>query len=477
MFRCPHSVFFFRGKDKNFKYFFIDDYNGEKWGDDFIASPNPLLVSDNEGKYFRAAEDFRTNANFKFFGEFTGNSFATGVTYYEKHVGAGEWYTPTTDVTMNPNKTYYVLKRKMIKTGSYIQVMNQNTRANPVYKFEVFQGQVANTLIDWGIVPLGMPIMAPPQQKLHVIDVPGSDGVLDLSNSLTGYPVFGNRSGNMQFAILHEETQTAQAYTKMLNFLQGTDVKMILEDDPNYYYTGRVYVENIDAKSDGAHSEVTLGYDLEPYKQSIYSSFDDWLWDPFNFELDSIDQSIFMDLEIDCPITKVPYSIDGGGVRYIPDPSLNWDDEHTYEIDFSSYVGQKPCFPEMVVTCLVSLVPGTQGYEQADDEGSIYAQIWNSDLYGDKWVGSGVDYAEELKREIQQGLISWSNSVDVFKMDDKVKGNASAGTLGINTDGKAAKYGNKYRKLVFCEFTPESVIKMRFKGVGRISIYFRKGSL
>ena len=131
-----------------------------------------------------------------------------------------------------------------------------------------------NTYDDWHIVPLSRPVIAPPKQKLTQMDIPGANGVLDLSNSLTHYPVFENRTGSMDFAVLNDvpNTEWVTAYTKILRFLQGNNVKMIMEDDPNYFYEGRVYVDKWNSKSDGTWSVITLGYDLYPYRLSIKTS-------------------------------------------------------------------------------------------------------------------------------------------------------------------------------------------------------------
>ena len=158
-----------------------------------------------------------------------------------------------------------------------------------------------NTLKDWYIVPLGRPVINPPMQKRQTIDIPGANGILDLSNSLTHYPVFENRTGQILFAVLNEKPgyDWLTVYTKMMKFLQGNPVKMFLEDDPKWFYEGQVWVDNWDSRNDGTWSEVTLGYDLQPYRRSIYASIDDWLWDPFNFELDVVQDTIFSDIVID----------------------------------------------------------------------------------------------------------------------------------------------------------------------------------
>ena len=249
----------------------------------------------------------------------------------------------------------------------------------------------ANTYKDWHIVPIGRPVIAPPQQKLQQIDIPGANGVLDLSNSLTHYPVFNNRTGTIDFAVLNDVTDWITAYTKILKFLQGNDVKMIMEDDPNYFYKGRFYVDKWNSRNDGTWSEVTLGYDLYPYRLSIKSSIGDWLWDPFNFETDVVQQTAFTDIRID-----------------------SVDDEWV-EKDFSGMIDMMPVIPEFTV--------------DTDDDQPMEAGVYCSDLQSD-----------------------WR-----------------AITLPEGS--------NKIYNCILCEATPDSIVKMRFKGHGNVTIDFRSGRL
>ena len=249
-----------------------------------------------------------------------------------------------------------------------------------------------NTLRDWYIVPLSRPVISPPQQKLCTLDVPGANGIIDLSNSLTHYPVFENRTGTMDFAVLNDIPghDWLTIYTKILKFLQGNNVKMIMEDDPKYFYEGRVYVDNWDSRNDGTWSEITLGYDLQPYRRSIHSSIDEWLWDPFNFETDVITTTIFNAVRID-------------------------SDDEWVEYDYTGLVDMMPVMPEFTV--------------DTDNNEPMPAQVLCSDLHDD-----------------------WRN-------------------LSL------PEGSNVLPECVLCEATPESTIKMRFKGHGQVTIKFRSGRL
>ena len=404
MIECPHSIYFFRNSVENFEFF--KRFRGNKTAEELTAVPNPLLIIDNLGYFFRASQ-----------------SFMTTNCYVE---GAGV----------------------QVKIGTYLKVVRTEVSAGVYeFKFDLFGDNIVNTLLDWHIVPLGRPVVAPPQQKLHTIEVPGASGIIDLSNSLTKYPVFSNRVGNFNFAILADETDTPTAFTKMMRFLQGTDVKMILEDDPLYYYEGRVYVESIDPKADGTCSEVSIGYDLYPYRKSIHTSVDDWLWDSFNFETDAIISTIFTNMVIN-----------SNNYGMSPD---DWQ-----VFDFEGLVDMMPFNPEFVVDCTdYNLIENPTGNPKSQ---GWYEAIWNqghtdiTDFYptSDTSVVAKKDYFLKGNSPIQAELLN--SDLDIFW---------KPWTLTNSTE-PYSRYG-----LTFCQFTEESELKMRFKGQGKIQIRFRSGRL
>lgn len=139
-----------------------------------------------------------------------------------------------------------------------------------------------NTWDDWHLVPMERPSITPPDKKSNTIDVPGSNGSLDYSESLTGYPLFQNRQGSIEFMVMNGYGSWIGRYTEILNYLHGQTMHMILDDDPGYYYEGCFEVN--EWKSDKEYSLITIDYDVYPYKKEITSSLEDWLWDPFDFE-------------------------------------------------------------------------------------------------------------------------------------------------------------------------------------------------
>lgn len=139
-----------------------------------------------------------------------------------------------------------------------------------------------NTWDDWHLIPSSRPVIAPPEVKSRKLDIPGADGELNLTELLTGYPTFKNRTGSIEFIVANGYWSWDVAYSTIMGYLQGQPMKFILEDDPAYFYEGRCWVS--EWKSDSYYSLITIDYDVYPYKQELVSSTEEWLWDPFNFE-------------------------------------------------------------------------------------------------------------------------------------------------------------------------------------------------
>lgn len=163
-----------------------------------------------------------------------------------------------------------------------------------------------NTWDDWHLVPTSRPVFNPPAQKVKTIDIPGGDGVIDLSQALTGYPVFQNRTGSFEFIVpngfepweagIIERQRWYVVYSDIMDYLHGQTMRAILEDDSEYFYEGRFTVNSWKSQKDW--SRITIDYSVGPYKWALLSSIDDWLWDPFNFQNGIIRPMLFKDISV-----------------------------------------------------------------------------------------------------------------------------------------------------------------------------------
>ena len=134
-----------------------------------------------------------------------------------------------------------------------------------------------NTYTEWGLVPTSRPHIEPPAVKTSYVDLPSSHGRLDYTELLLGEVPYGQRTGSWEFT-LRPGALWASVYSSILSYLHGKEHTVVLEDDPNFQYTGRLEVSSW--KSDQNRSIITIDYDLAPFKYGIHSTEDeDWQWD------------------------------------------------------------------------------------------------------------------------------------------------------------------------------------------------------
>jgi hypothetical protein len=138
-----------------------------------------------------------------------------------------------------------------------------------------------NTWTDWHLTPTSRPVINPPDVKSNYTEVPGGDGSVDTTESMTGRPVYGTRTGTLDFYVENGFKPWDELYSEIMNYLHGQSMQMILSDDTDHYYIGRYTVNAW--KSEEQRSMVTIGYTVAPYKFNTAAPPDEWLWDGFSF--------------------------------------------------------------------------------------------------------------------------------------------------------------------------------------------------
>jgi len=129
---------------------------------------------------------------------------------------------------------------------------------------------------EWGLVPTARPVINPPSVKTTYVDLPSSDGGLDYTDLLLGRPPFGYREGSWEFALKGRQNWQ-EVFGSIMNYLHGAEHTIVLEDDPSFYYTGRLSVNSW--KSDKGYSRIVIDYCLDPFRRSLKDSDEgDWLW-------------------------------------------------------------------------------------------------------------------------------------------------------------------------------------------------------
>jgi phage-related protein len=105
-----------------------------------------------------------------------------------------------------------------------------------------------------------------PSPKTETIDIPGGDGVLDLTDYF-GETKYGNRNLSFEFSSLVIPSDFMSLFSMVQNALHGKKLPIILDDDSGWYYTGRISVS--EWKADRNIGKLTIDCDCEPYKYQI----------------------------------------------------------------------------------------------------------------------------------------------------------------------------------------------------------------
>lgn len=103
----------------------------------------------------------------------------------------------------------------------------------------------------------------PAQPKLNIIDIPGADGSKDLSAYPSGRVVFADRELVWTFA-LYPGDNWHDRQRKVSNALNGLSCHITLDDDPGYYYVGRLSVDSYN--SDRTLRQITIRAVCRPFK-------------------------------------------------------------------------------------------------------------------------------------------------------------------------------------------------------------------
>lgn len=147
-----------------------------------------------------------------------------------------------------------------------------------------------HTLNDWGFALGNNNYISDPEMETFYIDVPYRDGLIDASTAMTGRPVYKKRQ--LSFSLGGERPRLSwdAVISRLRNNIHGRICQLTLDNDPNYYWRGRVFLQDFDRFR--RLGTFTLNVpDAEPYKYNKLSSTDPWLWDPFDFETGIIIQT------------------------------------------------------------------------------------------------------------------------------------------------------------------------------------------
>lgn len=138
-----------------------------------------------------------------------------------------------------------------------------------------------NSYDDFGLILTDKDIGFP-EPKLEEVDVIGADGVIDLSEVLNDDIKYKTRKLQFIFTILKGNKYWASTVADVANYLHGKKLRIQMDFDPAYYYTGRCKINSF--KTSKRLCTITIDAECEPYRLDINGNGEKWLWDTFSFQ-------------------------------------------------------------------------------------------------------------------------------------------------------------------------------------------------
>lgn len=259
-----------------------------------------------------------------------------------------------------------------------------------------------NTYDDWHLIAPNRLFVVAPSPRTNYIDILGKNGSLDYTEALTKLPRFSDRVGSWDFVVLNPgdindypdtsdmSRRWPDLYSELMFYFRARHFdRVVLDDDPDYYYSGRVWVSNWQMSS--GWSQVTLSYHFSPFKKRLDSTGSSGVVE-FNYR--EIHPSNAQTIEFEIPSDIVPVQLHlkcTSTAETIWGVSLEFQNEEL-EIDFSTVVGGSVeivgnekyyVFPSMLLSNLsgsntptLRIGPSQSYPEESYDLGPIRIEYW-----------------------------------------------------------------------------------------------------
>ena len=121
---------------------------------------------------------------------------------------------------------------------------------------------------DWNIV-LTKASIPLPSVKTSTVDIKGANGILDLSEVLTGDVCYSNRDIKLTFSLM-EDMEYNSTISNIANYLHGKKVTLKLTNDDEYFYSGRAIISQWEYSP--GKGTLVISINADPYKYSVTES-------------------------------------------------------------------------------------------------------------------------------------------------------------------------------------------------------------
>lgn len=106
----------------------------------------------------------------------------------------------------------------------------------------------------------------PPIKSLKT-SIYGRSGDLDFTEALTGQTEYENRTETLEFNLVDKMSNWDSKFSEVSNFIHGQEAKVIFTSDSNYYFKGRLTMNEL--SSDKSLGTIDIDCDFQPYKYKL----------------------------------------------------------------------------------------------------------------------------------------------------------------------------------------------------------------
>lgn len=163
-----------------------------------------------------------------------------------------------------------------------------------------------HTITDFDLVMTSKNISAA-VPKTNFLQIPARNGVVDLSAMPTQQIKYEQRTITLGFYSQKKVVNWSEEANKYWNELAGRKIKIKFDDDPWWYWEGRV--TDITPTYDGRIEMLAFVFTINPYRKTLetWDTYQEWLWDPFDFDQGIINETTNLTIAASGTLTTTVY--------------------------------------------------------------------------------------------------------------------------------------------------------------------------
>jgi len=139
-----------------------------------------------------------------------------------------------------------------------------------------------HTINTWGLAIVNTDCIKEPEQETAYVNIPFTDGFIDMSEVVAGRPTYLKRSIEVKLKGFRNIRDWDAEISDIRNKINGRVCRLSFDNDREYFWRGRVVVEDFERERECGYFNINIPQ-ADPYKYNWQSMGEPWIWDTFNF--------------------------------------------------------------------------------------------------------------------------------------------------------------------------------------------------